>query len=144
MLTPAVPRRVNGRAVLPGARHAPACEWARTTSAVVLCAARGRGHLHAARARVTCQPLTVRLPRTPAGVQVTRILRRSLTSVAGGGVSNFDGRDRYKLAGRGLTPEEAAERVPYTWDAERFLCPGFLHLLPPDAQIPAEALKDNA
>ncbi len=38
-----------------------------------------------------------------------------MTSVAGGGASNFDGRDRYKLSGRGLTPEEAAERV-------RWLC----------------------
>ena len=80
--------------------------------------------------------------------QVTRVLRRTLSSVAGGGLSNFDGRDRYKLAGRALSDSEAKERVAYTWDAERFLCRGFGHmmqdLLPPGTQIPAEVYADNA
>ena len=43
--------------------------------------------------------------------QVVRIVRRTMASVAGGGPSNFDGRDRYKLAGRELTKAEEAERV---------------------------------
>ena len=95
-----------------------------------------------------------------------------MASVAGGGVSNFDGRDRYKLGGRNLTAEESTERVRracgapqtprwqcadagcacrtlppqvcYTWQAERFLCTGFMHLLPQGTVIPAEYAKDNS
>jgi hypothetical protein len=76
---------------------------------------------------------------------VTRIVRRALRSVAGGGMSSFDGRDRYQLLGRGLTPEEATHRVVYTWDCERFLCTGFLHVLPDGGKsLPTELLKDNS
>ena len=56
---------------------------------------------------------------------MVRIARRALTSVAGGGVCNFDGRDRYRLSGRCLSEGEASERVCYTWASERFLCEGF-------------------
>ena len=56
---------------------------------------------------------------------MVRIARRTLTSVAGGGVCNVDGRDRYRLSGRSLSEAEATERVCYTWASERFLCEGF-------------------
>jgi hypothetical protein len=46
-----------------------------------------------------------------ARAQVVRIVRRTMTSVAGGGPSDIDGRDRYKLAGRDLAPEEAKQKV---------------------------------
>lgn len=60
-------------------------------------------------------------------------------------MSSFDGRDRYQLVGRDLTPEEAAHRVLYIWDAERFMCPGFLHHLPDGGKgLPLELLHDNA
>lgn len=62
-----------------------------------------------------------------------RIVRRTLSSVSGGGVCNFDGRDRYRLGGRCLSAEEAEERVCYTWAAERFLCEGFWEHLPSSA-----------
>lgn len=53
-----------------------------------------------------------------------------MTSVAGAGVCNLDGRDRYSLGGRCLSAGEKAERVCYTWAAERFLCTGFFDELP--------------
>ncbi len=38
----------------------------------------------------------------------------------------------------------ACAQVCYTWQSERFLCKGFLHLLPAGAEVPAEFLKDNS
>lgn len=77
--------------------------------------------------------------------QVTAIVRRALRNVAGGGLSSLDGRERYQLVGRNLSAEEKAVRVLYCWDAERFMCPGFLHLLPDGGKdVPLELLKDNA
>jgi hypothetical protein len=76
---------------------------------------------------------------------VTAIVRRALRNVAGGGLSSFDGRERYQLVGRDLSCEEKATRVLYCWDAERFMCTGFLHLLPDGGKdVPLELLKDNA
>ena len=99
---------------------------------------------------VTCLSVTVGIASHPSLTvpphsQVTHILRRALRNVAGGGLSSFDGRERYQLVGRDLTGEEKAARVLYCWDAERFMCPGFLHLLPDGGKdVPLELLKDNA
>jgi hypothetical protein len=70
----------------------------------------GRAGRDAAAAQRAFHALT-RTDAVPACAQVTRIVRRTMASVAGGGASNVDGRDRYKLSGRGLTKEEEAERV---------------------------------
>jgi len=76
---------------------------------------------------------------------VTRVVRRCLTGVTGGAESSLDGREKYRLSGRGATAEEANRRITYTWAAERFLCEGFRHLLPagPDGKPQALAF-DNA
>ena len=48
-----------------------------------------------------------------------------------------------QCADAGCTPY-AAPQVCYTWQAERFLCTGFMHLLPEGTVIPAEHAKDNS